>query len=205
MPPGSWWARCCTRTRVTRSPGRGDRVRGQRRPGSRSPPGLTVTRPPPTSRHGAPVRQRPASVPGRRRAADRRVDLAAGRRALDPDRRARPAGGGRAGGRFAEGLPRAAPRRRRPDRSCVHRPGPRRRRPRLGGADRPRRPTTRLWADHSYSYLQLYTGDTQAPSRRRRSLAVEPMTGPPNALRSGRGWSCSAGHLVHHELGIQPG
>lgn len=66
--------------------------------------------------------------------------------------------------------------------------------------------TTRLWADHSYSYLQLYTGDTQAPSRRRRSVAVEPMTGPPNALRSGNGLVViEPGTSFMMSWGIEPG
>jgi aldose 1-epimerase len=41
-----------------------------------------------------------------------------------------------------------------------------------------------LWVDRSYSYLMVFTGDS-APSINRRSLAVEPMTCPPNAFRSG--------------------
>ena len=41
-----------------------------------------------------------------------------------------------------------------------------------------------LWVDHSYSYLMLFTGDPLA-NVRRRSLAVEPMTCPPNAFRTG--------------------
>ena len=44
-----------------------------------------------------------------------------------------------------------------------------------------------LWADEHYSYLELYTGDTLAPQRRRRGLGVEPMTCPPNAFQSGEG------------------
>jgi aldose 1-epimerase len=43
-----------------------------------------------------------------------------------------------------------------------------------------------LWLDESYPYLQLFTGDSQ-PSVNRRSLAVEPMTCPPNAFRTGDG------------------
>jgi aldose 1-epimerase len=43
-----------------------------------------------------------------------------------------------------------------------------------------------LWLDESYPYLQLFTGDSQ-PSVDRRSLAVEPMTCPPNAFRTGQG------------------
>ena len=44
-----------------------------------------------------------------------------------------------------------------------------------------------LWADEHYSYLELYSGDTLAPQRRRRGLGVEPMTCPPNAFQSGEG------------------
>ncbi|MGY1606793.1 MULTISPECIES: aldose 1-epimerase family protein [unclassified Geodermatophilus] len=45
-----------------------------------------------------------------------------------------------------------------------------------------------LWADASYTHLQVFTGDAvEPPSRRRRGLAVEPMTCPPDALRSGVG------------------
>jgi len=44
-----------------------------------------------------------------------------------------------------------------------------------------------LWADERYSYLQVFTGDSLAPSRRRRGLAVEPMTCAPNAFQSGEG------------------
>jgi aldose 1-epimerase len=39
-----------------------------------------------------------------------------------------------------------------------------------------------LWADHNWPYLQVYTGDTLLPAERRRSLAVEPMTCPPNGF-----------------------
>ena len=41
-----------------------------------------------------------------------------------------------------------------------------------------------LWLDESYGYLMLFTGDP-LPDVARRSLAVEPMTCPPNAFRSG--------------------
>ena len=43
-----------------------------------------------------------------------------------------------------------------------------------------------LWLDESYGYLELFTGDSQ-PSVNRRSLAVEPMTCPPNAFQTGEG------------------
>jgi aldose 1-epimerase len=42
-----------------------------------------------------------------------------------------------------------------------------------------------LWADRSYPVLELFTGDTLAPPRRRRGLATEPMSAPPNALQTG--------------------
>jgi aldose 1-epimerase len=41
-----------------------------------------------------------------------------------------------------------------------------------------------VWVDESYRYLQLFTGDPLADVSR-RSLAVEPMTCPPNAFRTG--------------------
>ena len=41
-----------------------------------------------------------------------------------------------------------------------------------------------LWLDDHYGYVELFTGDP-LPSINRRSLAVEPMTCPPNAFRSG--------------------
>ena len=41
-----------------------------------------------------------------------------------------------------------------------------------------------LWVDESYRYLMLFTGDP-LPDVARRSLAVEPMTCPPNAFRTG--------------------
>jgi aldose 1-epimerase len=47
---------------------------------------------------------------------------------------------------------------------------------------------TVLWADEGYGYLMLFTGDTLPdPAERRRSLAVEPMTCPPDAFRTGTG------------------
>jgi aldose 1-epimerase len=41
-----------------------------------------------------------------------------------------------------------------------------------------------LWVDHSYPYLMPFSGDPLA-NVSRRSLAVEPMTCPPNAFRTG--------------------
>ncbi|MEP6665751.1 MAG: aldose-1-epimerase [Nocardioidaceae bacterium] len=44
--------------------------------------------------------------------------------------------------------------------------------------------TATLWADASYAWLQVFSGDTLS-SRRREALAVEPMTCPPDAFNSG--------------------
>ncbi len=43
-----------------------------------------------------------------------------------------------------------------------------------------------LWADAAFGWLQVYTGDTLPVERNRRSVAIEPMTCPPDAFRSGR-------------------
>ncbi len=40
-----------------------------------------------------------------------------------------------------------------------------------------------LWVDGGYPYVMVFTGDI--PSVQRRGLAIEPMTCPPNAFRSG--------------------
>ena len=43
-----------------------------------------------------------------------------------------------------------------------------------------------LWVDGAYPWLEVFTGDALAePGERRRGLAVEPMTAPPNALQTG--------------------
>lgn len=44
-----------------------------------------------------------------------------------------------------------------------------------------------LWADQAYGWVQVFTGDTLAAAERRRGVAVEPMTCPPNALNTGQG------------------
>jgi aldose 1-epimerase len=41
-----------------------------------------------------------------------------------------------------------------------------------------------LWADRHHPWLQIYTGD-ESPATARRSVAVEPMTAPPDAFRTG--------------------
>lgn len=43
-----------------------------------------------------------------------------------------------------------------------------------------------LWADAHHPWLQIYTGDQlDDPQRRRTAIAIEPMTCPPDAFRSG--------------------
>ncbi len=43
-----------------------------------------------------------------------------------------------------------------------------------------------LWVDESFRWLQVFTGDhLDDVARRRRSIAIEPMTCPPNAFQSG--------------------
>ncbi|MEP7026141.1 MAG: aldose 1-epimerase family protein [Actinomycetota bacterium] len=45
--------------------------------------------------------------------------------------------------------------------------------------------TVSFWAGEGYSWLQVFTGDALPPAHRRRALAVEPMTCPPNAFVTG--------------------
>jgi aldose 1-epimerase len=46
-------------------------------------------------------------------------------------------------------------------------------------------PGAAVWQDEGYPHVQLFTGDVLPEPRRRRGLAVEPMTCPPNALQTG--------------------
>jgi aldose 1-epimerase len=59
-----------------------------------------------------------------------------------------------------------------------------------------------IWADEVFRWWQVYTSDTLPPERLRRAVAIEPMTCPPDAFRSGHGvlvlepgehWSASWG------------
>lgn len=50
------------------------------------------------------------------------------------------------------------------------------------------RPEVEVWADERHPYIQIYTGDDiPEESRRRRSVAIEPMSCAPNAFDSGDG------------------
>lgn len=44
-----------------------------------------------------------------------------------------------------------------------------------------------LWADQSFRWVMLYSGDTLEVADRRRGIAIEPMTCPANALRTKEG------------------
>lgn len=44
-----------------------------------------------------------------------------------------------------------------------------------------------MWVDEHYPFLEVFTADTLVPARRRRGLAVEPMTCAPNGFQSGEG------------------
>ena len=44
----------------------------------------------------------------------------------------------------------------------------------------------RMWADSVFRWWQVFTGDALAAPRTRRSVALEPMTCPPDAFHSGR-------------------
>ena len=53
-------------------------------------------------------------------------------------------------------------------------------------ADPDGRRTVRLWVDEGFRYLMVYTADqVHATDRRRQAVAVEPMTCPPQAFRTG--------------------
>jgi aldose 1-epimerase len=62
-----------------------------------------------------------------------------------------------------------------------------------------------LWLDEHHHYLMLFTGDTLSqPERRRRSLAVEPMTCAPDAFRTGDGlWTLAPGESLTCAWGIR--
>jgi aldose 1-epimerase len=46
--------------------------------------------------------------------------------------------------------------------------------------------TITIWADGAFRWWQAFTGDTLSGERHRRSVAIEPMTCPPDSFRSGR-------------------
>jgi aldose 1-epimerase len=61
-----------------------------------------------------------------------------------------------------------------------------------------------LWVDESYPYLMVFTGDP-LPDVARRAVAVEPMTCPPNAFRSGESLiRLAPGESTASTWGIEP-
>jgi aldose 1-epimerase len=61
-----------------------------------------------------------------------------------------------------------------------------------------------LWAGPGYGWLQVFTGDTLDAAHRRRAVAVEPMTCPPNAFATGTDLIVlEPGGSVTHTWGVQ--
>src|SRR5499433_703555 len=61
-----------------------------------------------------------------------------------------------------------------------------------------------LWAGPGYRWLQAFTGDTLDGAHRRRAVAIEPMTCPPNAFVTGTDLlTLEPGEHVTHTWGIQ--
>jgi aldose 1-epimerase len=60
-----------------------------------------------------------------------------------------------------------------------------------------------LWAGQGYGWLQVFTGDPLAPEARRRAVAIEPMTCPPNAFVTGADLLViQPGETTAHQWGI---
>jgi len=71
---------------------------------------------------------------------------------------------------------------------------------RLTGPDR----GAGLWAGEGYHWLQVFTGDPLDEQHRRRALAAEPMTCPPNAFVTGIDLlMLEPGQTVRHSWGVQ--
>lgn len=72
-------------------------------------------------------------------------------------------------------------------------------------ADRPGGERVRVWLDPGFPYLMLFSADTLRDDERRRSLAIEPMTCPPNAFRTGDGLLVlEPGERFRADWGIAP-
>jgi aldose 1-epimerase len=66
-------------------------------------------------------------------------------------------------------------------------------------------PFARLWFQPPFQHVQIFTGDTLPAPRRRRALAVEPLTCPANAFRTGQDLiTLPPGGTVEAIWGIQP-
>ncbi|MFE0588557.1 aldose 1-epimerase family protein [Micromonospora echinospora] len=63
-----------------------------------------------------------------------------------------------------------------------------------------------LWAGAEFGWWQVFTGDALSGERHRRSVAVEPMTCPPDAFRSGRDLiTLAPGQTWRGTWGVRPG
>jgi aldose 1-epimerase len=61
-----------------------------------------------------------------------------------------------------------------------------------------------LWAGPGYRWLQVFTADPLGPDARRRAVAIEPMTCPPNAFVTGTDLlTIAPGESVTHSWGLQ--
>src|SRR5437588_250007 len=65
-------------------------------------------------------------------------------------------------------------------------------------------PRAGLWAGEGYRWLQVFTGDPLGPDMRRRAVAIEPMTCPPNAFVTADDLLVlEPGEKVTHTWGVQ--
>ncbi|MET7749107.1 aldose 1-epimerase family protein [Micromonospora sp. NPDC005367] len=63
-----------------------------------------------------------------------------------------------------------------------------------------------IWAGGEFGWWQVFTGDTLTGERHRRSVAVEPMTCPPDAFRSGHDViTLAPGETWRGVWGVRPG
>jgi galactose mutarotase-like enzyme len=63
-----------------------------------------------------------------------------------------------------------------------------------------------VWMDEQYPYVMVFSADTVDDARRRTSIAIEPMSCPPDALRSGTGVArLEPGGSWTGRWGISPG
>jgi len=61
-----------------------------------------------------------------------------------------------------------------------------------------------FWAGRGYRWLQAFTGDALDPAHRRRAIAIEPMTCPPNAFVTGTDLLVlQPGDSITHAWGIE--
>ena len=65
-------------------------------------------------------------------------------------------------------------------------------------------PRVGLWAGDGYRWLQVFTGDPLGPGMRRKAVAIEPMTCPPNAFVTADDLLVlEPGEKVTHAWGVQ--